>query len=174
MGIGYVIGWVMLIAIVCGVVALVMYVFANSAFEFRDETPRQAIVGGRALDEQTKQRIAELPAELRQTNVSPRSELERLMRIGDFDHAIVFLYGHQLLMLDRVGSLRLSRWKTNNQYLRETRHSDPSVGDQLRVTVDAFERSYFGKHALDRTQFDRLWQENLAMEANLAARGAAK
>lgn len=172
-GIGNIVGWVMLIVIVCVVVAIVMYLFDNSAFEFRREPPRPSLVGSHALDEQTKQRIAELPAELRPTNASPRSELERLMQSGDFDLAVISLYGHQLLMLDRVGWLRLSRWKTNNEYLRETRHSDPAVGEQLGATVDAFERSYFGKHSLTRAQFDRLWQDNLAMEATLAARAGA-
>lgn len=173
-GLGYVIGWLMLIFIVGGLVALLIYVLGNSGFDFRNAPPAQSVVEGRALDEQTKQRIAELPAELRDTTVSPRAEMERLMGTGDFDRAIIFLYGHQLLMLDRIGWLRLSRWKTNNQYVRETQQSDRSVSDQLRDTVAAFERSYFGKHALGRLQFDELWQENLAMEATIAARGATK
>ncbi len=173
-GIGHVIGWSMLVIIVCGMVALLMYVFANSSFDFRSDSLEPELIGGRALDEQTKQRIAELPAELRNTNVSPRAELQRWIEREDFDQAIVFLYGHQLLMLDRVGWLRLSRWKTNNQYVRETRQSEQSVGDQLRDTVEAFERSYFGNHALSAAQFERLWQANLAMEATVAATGGPK
>lgn len=173
-GLGYAMGWLMLIAFVGTTVALLMYVFGNSPFDFRTESPAQSVVTGKALDEQTKQRIAELPAELRDTTISPRAELERLMTAGEFDRAVIFLYGHQLLMLDRVGWLRLSRWKTNNQYLRETRQSDLSVSDQLRDTVAAFERSYFGKHELSRQQFERLWQENLVMEATITARGVTK
>ncbi|TWU18360.1 DUF4129 domain-containing protein [Allorhodopirellula heiligendammensis] len=170
-GVSYFIGWTLLIAIVCGLVALLLYVFANSSFDFRNEMPIQTMASGGVLDEQTKQRIAELPAELRGTSVSPRAELERLRQTGDFDRAIIFLFGHQLLMLDRVGQIRLSRWKTNNQYVRETMQSSPPMGEQLRDTVAAFERSYFGKHPLTGEQFERLWQANLEMEATIAMYG---
>jgi hypothetical protein len=168
-----ILGWLLLLLTVGGLVALLVYLFNNSSFDFRQDLPSQTIVHNLALDEQTKQRIAELPAELRDTNVSPRTELERLMKTGDFDRAIIFLYGHQLLMLDRIGWLRLSRWKTNNQYVRETIQSHTPTGGQLGRTVKAFERSYFGKHPLSREEFETLWQENLAMEAAITTVGAA-
>ncbi len=168
-----IVGWMLLLLTVSGLVALLVYLFNNSSFDFRQDLPSQSIVHNHTLDEQTKQRIAELPAELRDTNVSPRTELERLMKAGDFDRAIIFLYGHQLLMLDRIGWLRLSRWKTNNQYVRETNQSHTPTGGQLGRTVKAFERSYFGKHSLSREDFETLWQENLVMEAAITNVGAA-
>lgn len=167
-------GWLFLVILMGGIVGLLVYVFANSAFDFRPSPIPQTLVGQRALDEQTKQRIAELPAELRDTDVNPRTELERLMQRGDFDRAIIFLYGHQLLLLDRISWLRLSRWKTNRQYVRETRGGDLEAGELLGKTVDAFERSYFGRHSLTRSQFDVLWQDNLRLEASVAAQGAPK
>ncbi len=166
-------GWLLLMCLIGALVGLLMYVFANSSFDFRPDALSQSVVHARTLDEQTKQRIAELPAELRDTSVNPRSELERLMDAGDFDRAIIFLYGHQLLMLDRAGCLRLSRWKTNKQYVRESKQSHVRIGDQLNETVDAFERSYFGKHSLSREQFEGLWQNNLQIEQALSGKGAA-
>ena len=168
---GNLLGWVFLVMLMGVVVGLLVYVFANSSFDFRPVPVQQVLAGKRALDEQTKQRIAELPAELRDTDVNPRTELERLMQRGDFDQAIIFLYGHQLLLLDRVSWLRLSRWKTNRQYVRETRGSNLDIGELLGRTVEAFERSYFGRHSLTRPQFDVLWKDNLRLEASVAAQG---
>ncbi|EMI58193.1 hypothetical protein [Rhodopirellula sallentina] len=171
---GNIIGWMLLACVVVGLVALLMYVFANSSFDFRPDALSQSVVHSRTLDEQTKQRISELPAELRDTNVNPRSELERLIAAGDFDRAIIYLYGHQLLMLDRAGHLRLSRWKTNKQYVRESKQTDQEIGLQLNQTVDAFEHSYFGRHSLTRERFEDLWQNNLQIENALNMTGGSR
>jgi len=168
-----VIGWFFLLLLIGALVAMLVYLFANSAFEFRPDLVNSAAVQHHSLDEQTKQRIAKLPAELRDTNVNPRAELERLMNAGDFDRAIIFLYGHQLLLLDRIGWLRLSRWKTNNQYVRETRQSHTDVGDQLGQTARAFEQSYFGKHSITAEMFEPLWQDNLRIEQIISNGGTA-
>lgn len=167
---GNVLGWLLLAMMMALLIGLLLYVFANSSFDFRSAPVATQTLQHKSLDEQTKQRIAELPAELRDTNVNPRSEIERLMREGDFERAIIFLYGHQLLLLDRAGSLRLSRWKTNSQYVRETRTSDPSAGESLSRTAFAFERSYFGRHALTGIQFEKLWLDNLQLESSIASR----
>ena len=174
LSLGNLFGWLLLIILMSVLVGALAYVFANSSFDFRSEPSQQTLVTGRGLDEQTKQRIAELPAELRNTDVNPRTELERLMQRGDFDRAIIFLFGHQLLLLDRATWLRLSRWKTNRQYVRETRQSRVEAGELLDRTVESFERSYFGRHSLDREQFDVLWQDNLRLEAMLSTRGEKK
>lgn len=167
-------GWILLLLLMAGLVGALAYVFANSSFDFRPAPVQQTLVRQQTLDDQTKQRITELPAELRDTDVNPRTELERLMQRGDFDRAIVFLYGHQLLMLDRVAWLRLSRWKTNHQYVRETRGNRTPAGDLLAETVDAFERSYFGRHHLSGEQFETLWKNNLELESMIAQPAGAK
>ena len=94
-----------------------------------------------------------LPAELRRTDVNLRSEAERLMNAGQFDQAIILLFGHQLLLLDHAGLLRLSRGKTNGRYVRETRAADHESADRLRLTATAFERSYFGRHTIAAGEF---------------------
>lgn len=169
LSLGNVFGWLLLLGLLATVVGVLVYVFSQSSFEFSPSTVEQTLVSRDKLDQQTKQRIAELPAELRDTNVNPRTELERLMESGDFDQAIIFLYGHQLLMLDRAAVLRLSRWKTNNQYVREARHEE-FAGKTLAQTVGAFERSYFGRHSIAREQFDTLWKNNLALEQWISTR----
>ena len=50
-------------------------------------------------------------------------EAQRLYRNGDYAQAIIYLFSHQLLQLDRRHWLRLVKGKTNRQYLREVRRS---------------------------------------------------
>ncbi|TWU01984.1 DUF4129 domain-containing protein [Neorhodopirellula pilleata] len=171
---GNLFGWFLLFLLMSALIAALAYVFANSSFDFRPAPIQQTLVRQESLDDQTKRRIAELPAELRDTDVHPRTELERLMQQGDYDRAIIFLYGHQLLMLDRAAWLRLSRWKTNHQYVREARGNRLPAGDLLAETVQAFERSYFGRHSLNGEQFNLLWQNNLQLESMIAPPAVAK
>ncbi len=95
------------------------------------------------------------------------AELRELLR---FDQAIILLFAHQLLLLDRVGILRLNRGKTNGKYVRETRGSDPDLARRLRATVSAFEMSYFGRHDLSRDRFSELWNSNLKLEQAVQSR----
>ena len=99
-----------------------------------------------------------------------RSEAERLMNEGEYDQAIILLFGHQLLLLDRVGMLRLNRGKTNRKYVRETRALDPESADRLQGTVTAFERSYFGRHLITAREFADLWQANAELEQAIERR----
>ena len=119
---------------------------------------------GVVVDLQTLQRIRELPLELRRTDVDLRTEAERLMNLGQFDEAIKCLFGHQLLILDRHGYVRLSRGKTNGRYVAETRKDSPPAASLLRATVMAFEASYFGRHTPTVDLFRQLWQGNEQLE----------
>jgi len=122
-------------------------------------------------DQQTIERIKHLPPELRRTDVNLRTECERLMRAGQYDQAIILLLGHQLLLLDRHGMLRLSRGKTNGRYVRETRSRDERCGRWLRETADAFEQSYFGRHEISPDVFAELWDQNGRLESAVAQHG---
>jgi len=110
------------------------------------------------------ERIKHLPAELRRTDVNLRDESERLMKAGKYDHAIILLFGHQLLLLDHSGLLRLNRGKTNRKYVRETASVDSDSANHLHVTVDSFERSYFGRHSISESEFSELWRLNSELE----------
>ena len=123
-------------------------------------------------DEQLLERIKHLPAELRRTDVNLRTECERLMKAGQYDQAIILLLGHQLLILDQAGYLRLNRGKTNGRYVRETGRQDPAIGKWLKQTTQAFEASYFGRHALADDLFTRLWLQNTQMETSVAEKEA--
>ncbi len=162
---GNLIGWGILGLLFIAVATAVMYAFSKidpEAITMGNRTQRD---NDDRMDTQTMKRIEELPAELRRTDVDLRTEAERLMNLGYLDEAIKCLFGHQLLLLDRRGFLRLSRGKTNGRYVMETRRESAESASLLRATVDAFEASYFGRHTPTAEAFRHLWQGNERLEA---------
>lgn len=119
------------------------------------------------LDWVSQERIEHLPAELRRSGVHLRDEAVRLMADGQFDQAMIALFGHQLLLLDHAALLRLTRGKTNRQYVREALGSERPAGEVLHQTAAAFERSYFGRHPLTADEFAVLWRLNEQLERRL-------
>tara|TARA_R110002049_G_scaffold47902_1_gene138427 strand:- start:141638 stop:142489 length:852 start_codon:yes stop_codon:yes gene_type:complete len=167
---GYLMGWTLAIIFVACVVAAFVYAVSSASFDAGANRGGNKSGNGESyLDEQTLARMKHLPAELRRTDVNMRDEAERLMNAGQFDQAIILLFGHQLLLLDQAGYLRLNRSKTNGRYVRETRGTDPTSAERLRETVDQFERSYFGRHEISRDEFLAIWLSNQALESDLAA-----
>ncbi len=167
---GNLLGWFLLIVMVAAAIGLLLYTVSKTELDLTSAKGGKSADLLKATDEQILERIKHLPAELRRTDVNLRSEAERLMREGQFDQAIILLFGHQLLLLDRVGMLRLNRGKTNRRYVRETRRDDPAAAKILNTTVQAFERSYFGRHSITAPQFEQLWQSNESLERSIERR----
>ncbi len=166
---GHLLGWALLIAMVLAVVGGIVYAVSRAELGLADRKPGAGKSGvGKGLpDAQTLERIEHLPAELRRTDVNLRTECQRLMGEGMYEQAIILLLGHQLLLLDRAGVLRLSRGKTNGTYVREARTRHAQCGVWLRQTADAFEQSYFGRHEIAPEVFAQLWRQNEQLEAAL-------
>ncbi len=168
--IGNLFGWMLLATLLVTAVALLVYAFSKAEIDLGTDSKLRSSQAHGAPDEQTIERMKHLPAELRRTDVNLRSEAERLMNEGQYEQAIILLFGHQLLLLDRAGLLRLNRGKTNGKYVRETRAVDPDSAVRLRATVTAFERSYFGRHEIVHSEFVELWHENLKLEQSIQRR----
>lgn len=167
-----IIGWLILALVICVLIGGLVYAFSRAEVDLdgKSNKTKQSDLDNAAPDEQTLQRIKHLPAELRRTDVNLRSEARRLMEVGNYDQAIILLLGHQLILLDRATILRLNRGKTNGRYVREANVTAPSVADILKQTTTSFERSYFGRHSLDATTFQQLWQANESLENLVATR----
>ncbi len=167
-GTGYtianILAWALVIIIAIAIIGFLAFVVSKTETPETVLASRQNRASSDLPDAQMVQRMNHLPAELRRTDVNLRSEAERLMKTGNYDHAIILLYGHQLLLLDHVGMLRLNRGKTNRKYLGETAAADSESAKRLRATVDAFERSYFGRHSISEAEFKELWQSNTDLE----------
>jgi hypothetical protein len=167
---GNLLGWLLLVSLVTVLVLAIAYALSKSDFDFASGSSSKRTLQTRTPDQQTIERMKHLPAELRRSGVDFRSEAERLMEASQFDQAIILLFAHQLLLLDRAGLLRLNRGKTNRRYVRETRSSDPTLAGYLQETATAFERSYFGRHSIDREKFTRLWKDNETLEQSIERR----
>lgn len=108
-------------------------------------------------------RVDELPVALKKSPADFLDEARRLYSKGDYAQAIVYLFSHQLLQLDRRHWIRLVKGKTNRQYLREVRRSaSPSadtLADIFHATVLTFEEVFFGKRLPPRESIDAVWQK---------------
>ena len=163
-----VLGWLVLGIVVLAGVAMIFYVLSRAELQTKNVGKGgKTVLSGKTPDEQTLERMKHLPKELRRTDVNLRSEAQRLMQDSQYDQAIILLFAHQLLLLDRYGMLRLNRGKTNRKYIRETRGTNEAVANCLESTVASFERSYFGRHKITRNEFAETWRLNEQLETRL-------
>ena len=163
-----IVGCVLAIAIVMAIAAALSHLISRYQ-PAPDSGAMQSLISG-APDEQTIRRMGELPAAVRRSDVNLREETTRLAAEGHYDQAVVLLFGHQLLALDRGGLLRLGRGKTNLQYVEEVHQRDPVSAPELAATTEIFDRSYFGQHHVRQAEFEQLWQNNLSLERRLLDR----
>jgi hypothetical protein len=97
-------------------------------------------------------------------------EARRLYQQGNYSEAIIYLFSHELVELDRFAIVRLAKGKTNRQYLREAAQVQ-SLAGPLELTMTAFEDVFFGRRVLDRAGFEACYSQLPEFE-RLAARAA--
>ena len=112
-------------------------------------------------------RVEHLPFQLKKPTGDFLSEAHRLYEAGDYSQAILYLYSHFLVQLDRQHVIRLAKGKTNRQYLRETRPR-LVLQEVLEVTMVSFEDVFFGHHKISRQQFEASWNRLAEFEAELS------
>ena len=101
-------------------------------------------------------RVDSLPFHLARPQVDLLEETKRLYNDRRYGEAIVYLYSYQLIKLDQHHVIRLTRGKTNREYLWEVRRRS-SLRDLLETTMLAFEDVFFGDHPLEQSRFDSCW-----------------
>ena len=98
-----------------------------------------------------------LPVTDPELGTDPTAWLERAREraaAGDYAQAIVALFNHQLLELDRTGRIRLAPGRTNRHYLAEL--SDEATGRlPFRSSIRAFEAVYYGGRPAGRDAWER-------------------
>jgi hypothetical protein len=102
-------------------------------------------------------RVEKLPFQLRKSAGDFLSEARRLYEAGSYSEAIVYLYSHLLVELDKHHVIRLAKGKTNRQYSRETR-ARPLLKETFDQTMVAFEDVFFGHHDLSKEAFEACWR----------------
>ena len=64
------------------------------------------------------------------------------------------------ITLDQHHIIRLTKGKTNRQYLREIlRNGRKALGSLLEQTMIRFEDVFFGNYPLERDQFEACWSQ---------------
>lgn len=101
-------------------------------------------------------RIENLPFQVKRPQSDLRGEAEQQYRDGNYREAIIYLYSYLLVQLDRRQVIRLTKGKTNRQYLREVRQR-PELVPIFEPTMIAFEDVFFGDHPISRAEFENCW-----------------
>ena len=116
-------------------------------------------------------RVEALPFQIKRPQSDLLSEARRHYEEGQYGEAIIYLYSYQLVQLDKHHVIRLTKGKTNRQYLREVRRRSSLVG-VMEQTMIAFEDVFFGDHELDKAQFERCWNRLDEFQEQLEAEHA--
>ncbi len=162
-----IIGWLLfaisLVALLSTLVYLVMKMeptedIKTTTSSVRDQEP--------TAEELAK--LEHLPIEVATNQGNLLQRADQLRQTGRLGDAIIYLFSQRLLQLDRCHAIRLSRGKTNQQYLRELR-ARPDLQGVLQRTVASFERSFFGGYSLTPEEYDRVRDEQASFDASLAA-----
>jgi hypothetical protein len=111
-------------------------------------------------------RVEALPFHIRAASGDFLAEARRLYEAGQYSQAIVYLFSHELVQLDKHHVIRLTKGKTNRQYVREARHK-PLLGAILETTMIVFEDAFFGQKTIAREAFEHCWQRLDEFQAQL-------
>jgi hypothetical protein len=101
-------------------------------------------------------RVDQLPIKLRRPTSDLLSEARAQYQAGNYAEAIIYLYSHLLVALDKRSLIRLAKGKTNRQYLREV-STRAGLRGMLEQTMIVFEDVFFGDHRLERDRFESVW-----------------
>jgi len=104
-----------------------------------------------------RRRVEALPAGGPRWPADLLAETARLYQEANYRQAIVYLFSHQLVELDKHHLIRLNKGKTNRQYVRELGRRLP-LRAVVENTMVAFEDVFFGNYAIDRARFESCWQ----------------
>lgn len=91
---------------------------------------------------------------------------------GNYRQAMIYLFSHQLVELNRQQVIHLSKGKTNRQYLREVRRQS-TLAPLFERSIETFELAFFGNAALSREQFELVWRSQGEFQQQLASLGAS-
>lgn len=155
----------LLILLLVLIVFTTLYLLARIGVLPGFNKPKKSSTRGENIELQ-KAKISDLPFEMEQPVGGLRAQAERLRGQGDCSKAMLYLFSYLLVELDSKHCIRLERGKTNGGYLRDLR-SRPWLQSYLQRAAGAFEWVYFGRHSLDATTFDALWDQLTTFESQI-------
>lgn len=143
--------WLALLTFLLVIAYLLVRAFMDSDFI----SPRSGTWAQQELDGEAD-RVEALPVQLKRPQGDLLAEARRHYEAGEWDEAMIYLYSYQLVQLDKGQLIRLTRGKTNRQYLRELARNRGPV-ELMTQSVMAFEDVFFGRHPLGRQRFEACW-----------------
>lgn len=149
-----VLGWTLVIALVVLVFWLIVQAFLQRELGGLSSAEGELEPGSDRTDDA---RIDQLPFALVAGRTDLLAEARRFYELGDYDRAIIYLYSYLLVQLDRRQLIRLTKGKTNRQYLREIR-ARVRLHSLVQTTMLAFEDVFFGGHHLEGARFEVCWR----------------
>jgi hypothetical protein len=127
------------------------------SFLTRESGADEATADSETFESRTEEELLEhLPFTVRRPTADLLGEARRHYEAGRYGEAVIYLFSYQLVQLDKHQLLRLTRGKTNRQYLSEL-WERADVRAILERTMVAFEDVFFGHHDLDRARFETCW-----------------
>lgn len=160
---GPVLQWTGLTVLVL-LLGLIAYLVATSLLS--EEVSESAALRKIVETRRDADRVEALPFHVRAASGDFLAEARRLYQAGQYSEAIVYLFSWELVQLDKHHVIRLTKGKTNRQYLREARHR-PSLAAVLNQTMLAFEDAFFGRKVLSREAFEQAWSQVTGFQAEL-------
>ncbi len=146
--------WILIVLVVGALIYLLVRTFMN--LEDDGEYNRSVTLQENRTDEQ---RIENLPIQPDKKKGDFLALAKAAYDAGNYADAIVYLFSYRLIQLDRAGYIRLTRGKTNRQYLSEIT-SGRELRSILGSTIVCFEDVFFGKHPLTKERFEQTWHAN--------------
>lgn len=154
------------------VLVLVLAYLMVWAWRKRDRSESgSAEKAGRSDPAEEKRRVEALPSAAGRKRENLLAAAAENYRKRNYAEAIIYLFSHQLVELDKSHRIRLTKGKTNRQYLRELGRRMP-LGRLFEHTMVTFEEVFFGNYAIDRARFESVWARQEEFDA-LVAEGAA-
>jgi hypothetical protein len=142
--------WLALIAIIGFLLHLLVRAYMKA------ENAEAATSDGGEAVRREEDLLESLPFDVTRPQSDLLGEARRHYERGAFGEAMIYLFSYQLVKLDQHNAIRLTRGKTNRQYLRELTRR-PDLRGLLERTMIAFEDFFFGHHDLDRRRFEDCW-----------------
>lgn len=141
--------WLVLALIIGGL----LFLFVRSYLLVERATKESDSDGSETTD---IERMENLPFPVRKPTSDLLGEARRHYEAGNYADAIVYLFSYQLVQLDKNNLIRLTKGKTNRQYVRELRR-EIDLKSILSSTMLTFEDVFFGNYPLERSRFERCW-----------------
>jgi hypothetical protein len=158
-GLGQVVVITLMVLALAALIALLVWTFRDVLARDSDPKRPPARPGGSS-------QIGALPPGLDWNIDDLWGEAVRRRAKGDYSMATIYLFGHQLLALERLQIIRLAPGRTARQLVRSI--SDGWIRDRVQTTLGLFERVYYGHVVPSADEFEVVWSEAEALERRIA------